>query len=161
MSARRAGAAFTIALLAFVLVILFESARLPKVSRLVPGTVALLTLGLLIARAGAQFGIGRSTRRSALGNEESIRPASPDRVRPRDDLVAVGWVLALPALLFSVGIVPSIVVYVTGYVRFRGKAGWPASVAIAAVLCAAVYVLLDRFLGIPLYWGALLGRSGA
>jgi TctA family transporter len=67
------------------------------------------------------------------------------------------WCAFLLFAAMVIGILPAILLFLIGYMRFEGREAWTVSVAIAVVTWIAWYVLFHQFLRIP--WpAAMLGN---
>ncbi len=162
VTVRRGGFAFTLVLLGLVAVLLVQTMRLGPVARRVPGTVVVITFALLLFQTARGAGAASRDARAAAALREpraaaaAAAAAAPGTSEARRDLIAAAWILVIPGLLFAVGFLPAIVLYTSGYLRFRAGMRWLPSVVAAFALAALIHAVVDRLLGIPLYRGYLL-----
>jgi len=131
---------FTAVLLVLALVLLAASFRLGS-SGLVPRVVAIPLSLLLCYRLIREIG----DLRPAAAHEKA---ATGEAVA--DEMGAIMWLLALPALSTVLGFVVGPALYVLAWMRFRAAERWGVAVATAAVTAAAIVGLFTMLLGTQL-----------
>lgn len=83
-------------------------------------------------------------------------PSEPVKKIPwRREAAACGMVAALMALIFIIGVMPAAFVFTAAYFGLTGYCPWPRSLAYAAVLTAAMYLMFVVALEIQPYHGLL------
>ena len=151
---------FTAVLLAFTLVLLASTFSLRASSAMVPRLVGLPLVALLGYRLVREMS-GRAPR------VEDGQPELPDQDRRKvdldgrhgqraDEIGAILWLLALPALSTVLGFVAGPALYVFAWTRYRADERMVVAVAAAAFTAMAIWILFVRLVGSPL-WQGLLG----
>jgi len=113
-------------------------------ARLAPLVVGAIGLALSLAQ------LVNSIRR---GREEKDK-------RPPDDRagrVLLAWFAGFVAAAILVGIVPTALLLVFAFLRFRGGEPLRTAAGVAVIFAAVVYVTFEMALGIPLFAGVLRG----
>jgi hypothetical protein len=77
------------------------------------------------------------------------------RVTWRQEMVALGIVGALVALIFAVGIIPAVFLFTGGYFVISREYSWTASLIYTAILTASVYLLFEVALQVQPYHGLI------
>jgi hypothetical protein len=137
---------FTAVLLAFTLLLLVSTFGLRPSSAMVPRLVGVPTAVLLGYRLIREM-VLRSPRRTA---DPERQPRTPDEIG------AIWWLLALPALSTILGFVVGPALYVSIWARYRACERWVVAVAAAVLTAAGIFILFTLLLGSPL-WQGLLG----
>lgn len=164
MSRGRADLVMAAMLLAIAVLLLVETLAMGRVARRVPEPVVLVTLALLVLQvlsalfpAVARIAGAYSAQPAVPGME--MGDGSEEAVeRPpgwRESVSGLLWVVALPVLVVTAGLVPSTFLYALVYFRFRGEMRWLPALTAAVALSAGLYVLLERVLGVMLHRGPL------
>ena len=73
----------------------------------------------------------------------------------REEVGAFGIVVALLALIFTLGIMPAVFLFTGGYFALTREYSWRASLIYTSILTAAVYLLFVVALQIRPYYGLL------
>ena len=74
----------------------------------------------------------------------------------RRAVVYFGWCVGLYLAALVIGLLPAVLVFLVGYMRFDGKESWPTTLAIALPVWGLCYLLFHLTLNVP--WPqALLG----
>jgi len=92
---------------------------------------------------------------AAVEAEAEIAEEPRKRVTWREEVGAFGIVLALIALILTVGILPAVFLFTGGYFALTREYSWRASLVYTSVLTAAVYLLFVVALQITPYHGLL------
>jgi len=105
---------------------------------------------------------GESTMRKTAAVKEATKTEkpkkeelSPQEIRRRE-LMAVGWILALFALIMFFGFHIAIAAFVLLFMRLYGRESWRLSLGVAALCWAFVYIVFIIILGSNLYQGLIL-----
>jgi TctA family transporter len=158
-----AGAAFTLAVIATVLVGVGASLVWPRAARFVPQSAAIAALffaALNLATelfaprraAAAPSADSHEGRLAALAAAERVEPALV-RVRA---LRYFGWLAGFLAAGAVVGMLPALFLFVLLQMRLEFREGWRQAIAASCIATLAIYVLFDRTFAVP--WPqALLG----
>jgi hypothetical protein len=67
--------------------------------------------------------------------------------------MALAWVIGLTVLSLVVGVLPGVVLYVVGSMRFFGRRSWLSSSVTAVLLAGFIWALFTYTLQISLYPG--------
>ena len=111
----------------------------------------------IVARTGTPLGRALT---SAL-NPAALAPPDADRAggSRRAFWVSVAPVLALIAGFTSIGVLPSIPVFVFASLRWRARQGIFTSALVAVAVTLFVYGMFYKILQLPLYPGLLFGGA--
>lgn len=163
-------AGFTLLLFAFVALLLYLTLELGRVARFVPLNVVILTMGLLLLQLLLDL-LPRLTRR--YGRLEQIKPHRSEWVREKirtsftaDPVVPAEepqatqlsifvWLLMMVSLVYFLGFLIAIPLYMLLYLRGRSGEGWPLSLAMAGAMWSLPYGLFHLVLRTHLYEGLL------
>jgi hypothetical protein len=66
----------------------------------------------------------------------------------RRALAAGGWIVALLAMIWLIGMLPAVFVFILAYMRIEGREPWWLTVTVSAAMTVACYVLFDQLLRI-------------
>jgi hypothetical protein len=163
---------FTLALLALVGFMSYFTARLGPVARLVPTAVALPTLALLVFQLAADLlpSLERRYRRFEkvdLLGVESIRKKVPEPDLPAADGMngqsgqnakewgLFLWVLLVPGLVYLLGLLVALPLYVLLHLRCRSRESLALSLSLACGTGLALYGIFVFALRIRLFEGYL------
>ena len=137
---------FTAVLLAITLVLLAATFGLHSSAAMVPRAVG-TPLTLLLCY--------RLIREMADRNVSQEGDPDDERGRKPDEIGAILWLLALPAVSTIVGFVAGPALYVFAWARFRAGERIAVAVAAAALTAAAIVILFVGLLRTPLPLGLL------
>jgi hypothetical protein len=127
-------------------------------------TTYLLICGLFLAQTPFEFGpqLGGSSGSQPEPGEESHFDITVDYgdLAPKTimwrGVIFFSWCLFFLAAAGVVGLLPAMLLYLIGYMRFEGREGWRMTLAVAAPTWILSYILFHMVLTIP--WPqALLG----
>ncbi len=76
------------------------------------------------------------------------------------DIAQVLWVTGCVAGMLTIGILPSVPVFVMGYMAFHGGRRWLECVAAGAIVFGFVFVVFEVLLDYELYRGVLFDERG-
>jgi hypothetical protein len=143
---------FTLCLLAVVLVLAYLTLGLSLTSRRVPLLVVVPLIGLLLVELKRGVGGADAEEADAVGVEETATGAGSERG-------VLLWVLALPALVQTLGIFAGPGLFVLLYSRLRSREPWVFALTVAALTTLGLWALFGLLLetsggvGIPLLSG--------
>jgi Tripartite tricarboxylate transporter TctB family len=141
------GSWLTLAFAAGVTLLLWTSFDLSRASAWVPRWVLAITLILLLLRLARELLAARSA--AALAGK-----GSADGRRNRA-WRAVAWIGLLLLFTWLLGSAPGGAIFCCAWLRWHAGESWPVSLALAAGLGIAVWLLFRVVLGIGLYSGFL------
>lgn len=118
----------------------------------IPGITVVLVLLAQDLRAKAKL----ASSHSAEANEDEKKPKKGKEITTRSELIAFGWVTLLLVLLYFLGFVVAIPVYLFLYMRVKSKEKLRFSLAFAAVSSLVLYVFFIQILKMQLYPGLIL-----
>lgn len=139
-------ATFTLFLLAVALLLLVLTLRLAASARLVPLTVVVPLSALLAYRLVRDL----SSRAGAPPNDPALQAAGDGRASPPAELSMVAWLLALPLLATLLGFVAGTAAFVLLWTRFHARERLLTTLVAALVSGAAVWLIFERLLRVPL-----------
>ena len=157
---------FTLGVFILVLAFLVLSLDYRPRARLVPVIIAVPTLLLtllqllidMIPAVGRRFSFlqdydlfGIDTSRAAEPSEES-RPSSSIY---RRELNFAAWLLLLMALIYFLGYLVAIPLFLISFMRLRSSESWRMTLSITAVTWTFVYVVFIVVMGAPLHEGVV------
>jgi len=121
-------------------------------ARLMPQTVS--AVGLLVVICS---GIGVYMRKRA--GETIVKPrkesesdpleAMPDRELYKRMAIMFAWVFSVFVGTELVGLLPTLFLFMVGYMRFEGKQPWIRTLVIAIVIWVSMFILFDNLLNMP------------
>ncbi len=162
---------FTLGVFVLVLVFLVLSLGYQPRARLVPVIIAVPTLLLtlfqllidMIPAVARRFSFfqeydlfGIETGRAAAPSEES-RPSSAVF---RRELNFAAWLLLLVSLIYFIGYLVAIPLFMVLFMRLRSSERWLTTLSITAVTWAFVYVVFIVVMGAPLHEGVVWKAIG-
>ncbi len=136
----------------FVAVILYQTAHLGPVARLVPLTIAVPTLMLLVLQLLRDLSpaLGRLADQRGL-RPVLTRPRARLTQRPSADLTGeagsgsprqiLAWMAILVALVYLVGLIVASPIFLMSYLRWVARTRWSRAVIVAVVVGLVPYVL--------------------
>ncbi|SMF19087.1 TctA family transporter [Xaviernesmea oryzae] len=121
-------------------------------ARLMPQTVSAVGLFVVICS-----GIGIYMKKRA--GETIVKPrkvteadpleAMPDRELYKRMGIMFAWVLSVFVGTLLIGLLPTLLVFMIGYMRFEGRQPWIRTLTIAIVIWIAMFILFDNLLNMP------------
>jgi TctA family transporter len=60
-----------------------------------------------------------------------------------------GWMAAFMAVMWVIGLIPAVPIFIISYMRFEGREKWKIVLPTAAAVVLLIYVVFDRLLAIP------------
>lgn len=162
---------FTLALLAFAAVILYATAGLSEVGRLVPLAVLVPTLVLLLVQLCLDLAPGFVRKHSLLEQKdvfgvEQMRlkgaeeAANSGASRGRRELSVFAWVAFIPGLMYLLGSLIALPLFLLLYLKARSKEGWVLSIGMAVAMFGFLYGVFIAILNVRLHEGWLWNRLG-
>lgn len=144
-----AGSGLTLAFLALVAPMLWSAFGLSRVSGWVPLSVLSATLVLLLLQLAIEL----------LAARRAPQPVARPQLaaRQRRALAAVAWIGLLLLLSWLLGVVAGSALFCAAWLRWHARDRWSASLAQAAGLGLALWLVFAHLLGTGLYAG-LLGQ---
>ncbi|KMK65037.1 tripartite tricarboxylate transporter TctB family protein [Puniceibacterium sp. IMCC21224] len=131
-----------------------------KVARLMPTVVGAVTILLCLLDMVSRLDnrVGRALQ-IGLGADFNNREMTHDPT-VRSELMQIGWMIGCIVAFLLIGILPTIPLFITGYMILRGKQPWLASLISGLVVLGFVVVVFEILLDYRLYRGVLLGAEG-
>ena len=162
---------FTLALLAFAAVILYATAGLSEVGRLVPLSVLIPTLVLLLVQLCLDLAPGFAQKHPLLEQKDvfgieqmrliaSEEAANSVTSRGRRELSVFAWVAFVPAVMYLLGSLIALPLFLLLYLKVRSKEGWVLSVGMAVAMFGFLYGVFVAVLSVRLHEGWLWNRLG-
>ncbi len=161
---------FTLTLFAVAALILYATTRLSEVGRLVPLAVLVPTLGLLLVQLCLDLAPGFVQKHSLLERKdvfgvEQIRKAAEESAnslpsRGRRELEVFAWVAFIAGLMYLVGSLIALPLFLLLYLKVRSKEGWVLSIGMAVTMLGFLYVVFVAVLDVRLHDGWLWDRLG-
>lgn len=150
-----AGSAFYAGLLVLLALMFAQSLEwgTPQ-SRLVPMIVMYFAIGAVAASmlyylfADAASAESRPGARAARVDLASTLGDLPVATVARRALAIAGWIVLFLVLVWLVGMLPAIFIFIAAYMQIDGREGWGITLAVAATMTVASYVLFDQLLRI-------------
>ena len=68
-----------------------------------------------------------------------------------------GWIIGLLLSVYLFGALPGVFVFCLAYLRFYANSGWRVAVFYSVSLTLFLYLVIERFLSVPLFAGILIG----
>ena len=147
MTAARQRVALTAGLTVLVAAATVSAMALGPAARRMPLVVAVPTLALLL------FELARQAR--------SAPRVADDVPSGRIEAVTFGWLAALVAGVWLLGMQAGLPLFLAAYLRARSRESWTTAIGMAAGVWAVLFGVLDRALGVQMHagvLGSLLGR---
>jgi hypothetical protein len=151
-----AGSWLTLAFIALVVLMLAAALGLSRVSGWIPLIVLSVTLALLLWQLAAEL----LTHRGRFSRAPARREGSGPDARGRRALAVIAWIGLLLLLSWLLGVVAGTTLFSLAWLRLHAHERWPASLAQAAGLGLALWLVFGRILGSGLYPGVLLPLLG-
>jgi hypothetical protein len=150
------GSGLTLAFIALVALMLAAALGLSRVSGWIPLIVLSLTLALLLWQLAAEL----LARRAGFSGAPARREGSGPDARGRRALAVIAWIGLLLLLSWLAGVVAGTTLFSIAWLRWHARERWSASLAQAAGLGLALWLVFGRILGSGLYPGVLLPLLG-
>ncbi len=152
---------FAVALLGAFSAALVMSGQWPPVARMMPHIASLAGIAMLLLVLGNKFLKTTSPASEDQGSHLDVTTdfsgLSSRQVRNRS-LGYFGWLIALLAGCYGIGMLPATVIFIFAFLRFEGKETWKLSLLIT--LCAAVIYYLVFHLVLRISWpDSMLGSA--
>jgi hypothetical protein len=138
---------------------LIAAARYRPDARALPLLAGSLALGLLVLDL-------ISLTQGRLGSWLT-QSMSPERDAPipvfgrARQAKALAWVCTLTGLSLLIGVLPALLLYVTGSVRFFGRRSWLISALTGILVTGSIWLVFAHVLNIPFYAGWLAERAAS
>ena len=160
---------FTLVLLVFATVILYGTAGLSEVGRLVPLSVLVPTVVLLLVQLCLELAPGFAEKHSLLekkdvfGIEQMRLKAAEEAANSgafggRRELNVFVWVTLIPALMYVFGSLIGLPLFLLFYLKVRSKEGWMVSIGMALAMFGFLYGVFVVALKLRLHEGWLCTR---
>jgi hypothetical protein len=144
---------FTSLLIAAVAVGLYAAKGWNPTTALFPRVIGFPMLALLTAILVVDITRGR---RQKENGETADAGGTEFSAETRRTAIYLGWLIGFGVLIWAIGIVYSIPIYVFGYLKIVGKYGWLKSGIYAAAAVAVIILLFEYAFQIAWPEGALL-----
>lgn len=161
---------FTLALLVFATVMLYATAGLSEVGRLVPLSVLVPTLVLLVVQLCLDLAPGFVEKHSLLEKKdvfgiEQMRPKAAEEAdsgawRGRRELNVFVWVTLVAGLMYLVGALIGLPLFLLLYLKVRSREGWVLSIGLSAAMFGFLYGVFVAVLNVRLHEGWIWNRIG-
>ena len=76
----------------------------------------------------------------------------------RRALAMAGWIIAFLAMIWLIGMLPAVFLFILAYMRIEGREPWWLTLTVSLAMTAACYVLFDQLLRI-VWPGTVLGHA--
>ncbi len=144
---------FTALILAAVVYALVLSTGWPEISARVPriaGTVALLAVaGSLIGQLLSLQSEGRESDPAAAVDLASTADGLPRSLFIRRAVWFFAWLAVFMALIWVIGFLPAILLFVGGYMVLEGKERWRLAIPLSLATAGFCWFVFDRLLALP------------
>lgn len=162
---------FVLALLAFAAVMIYATVGLSEVARLVPLAVLVPTLVLLVIQLCLDLAPDFVQKHSAIERKdvfgiEKMRlkagenAANAAASRGRRELSVFLWIAFLPILMFLLGSLIALPLYLLVYLKVRSKERWLLSISLAVGMFGFLYGAFVAVLHLRLHEGWLWNMLG-
>jgi putative tricarboxylic transport membrane protein len=154
---------FPAALLCLFVVMLGMSVQWPFEAKIIPtivGTVAVIACSLSLAndifsKPHGDGGIGLDDKAKAkvsqkihmdIASKTGHLPGGTILIR---GFMFFGWMVAFLCSMATIGLLPTVPVFVIAYMRLEGPEKWRHAIVMAAIMTALIYVVFDQLLSLP------------
>lgn len=142
---------FPVAFIALFATMLFEAREWSTAARIVPqivGWIGLACAALSLANAMfRRLGTGAPDRAHMdLGTDTGHLPRRTVLTRAA---IFFGWFLAFLAGMASIGLIPTVALFVVAYMRLENREPWKLTIGVATGLTLFIYVVFHRLLNVP------------
>jgi hypothetical protein len=148
---------FTSLLIIAVAIAFYQSRHWNATTALFPRAVCIPFLGLLVAILVVDIKRGR--RQTTNGETDGDGDGEFSALTART-VKYFGWLVGFGVLIWAIGMVYSIPVYVFSYLKIVGKQSWLNSGLYAAGAVAVIYILFQYIFSVSWPEGALLSMLG-
>ena len=155
---------YTLFLMLFVVILLFLSIGYDRETALFPLLVSGATLALGLAALVTEFmpKLGRLAEsdlfRVASDKEKNVKK-EVESINFRNLSFTVSWIILLVLLVFCIGFLISLPLWVGCYIRFQGKRPWAYALMTALILWVFIYGFFLKIMGLELFQGILFGNT--
>jgi hypothetical protein len=153
---------FPVALLCLLAVMLYQAAQWDFAARIVPmiagiGAVLFCTLSLaddVFRRPGTAAAGLADTAKATIQKKIHMDVASNIQHMPVATIlgrgaVFFGWMIAFLGSMATIGLIPTVPLFIICYMKLEGSERWRIAVPMAAVMTLLIYVVFDQLLTIP------------
>jgi hypothetical protein len=154
---------FPAALLCLFLVMLGTSVQWPFEAKIIPtivGIVAVVACSLslvndIFSKQHGEGGIALSDKAKAVVTQKihmditsktGHLPGGTILIR---GFVFFGWMVAFLCSMATIGLLPTVPVFVIAYMRLEGPEKWQLAIVTAAIMTTLIYVVFDQLLSLP------------
>lgn len=129
-------------------------------SRFVPLIVgfAMFVLALLDLASRTDTRLGHFVRTAA--GADFANPEMKHTPPVSSELTQAGWMALCVAGMLTIGILPTVPLYVLSSMRFNGRRPWKEAIIAAAAAGLFTFVVFEVFLSYELYRGVFLDKRG-
>jgi len=149
---------FAAALLCLFIAMLGESFEWSFAARIIPtivGTGAILFCSLSLIND--VFGLHERDGGGAIAEKSkkihmdiaSKTAHLPTKVILTRGFLFFGWMAGFAACMALIGLIPTVPIFITAFMRFEGREPWKIVIPMAACVVALIYVVFDQLLAIP------------
>jgi TctA family transporter len=160
--APRFGAAevFALVIIAWFAVMVYEASFWNFKARIVPTIVGTVAIGFatlsLLHNMFSKPAVKGAAAQSIPGAGQSIHmdlASDTDHIEPRTvvlrAMIFFGWLIAFMASMATIGLIPTVPLFVIAFMRIEGRESWRLVLPQAIFLTLFIYVMFDQLLTIP------------
>jgi len=160
---RRGNILFTCLLLVFILIVILTSLTYSPQARLIPlliGGVTLI-LGILVLISEFYPGLLRTLDVSLMDFATSATPTETDSEKPTEMQVVKKvlnisiWLASFLVLIYFIGFLISIGVFVLLFLKVYGKRSWVKTIIVSVLTWGFIYGTFEMFIKVELFRGIL------
>ena len=144
----------------FSILMIIWSHSYGEVTRLVPVLVGSAMLALCIVDILSRMDLPFSQFLRDLWGADFRNREMKHNPTWRADVVQSLWIIGYVAGMLTIGILPSVPVFVVGYMAFHGGRRWLECAAAGAIVFGFVFVVFEVLLNYELYRGVLFDERG-
>ncbi len=154
---------YTLFLMLFVLVLLFLSFGYDRESALFPLLVSGATFALGLFALVAEFmpKLGRFAETDLFQiatDKEKDTKKEVKAINFRNLSFTAFWIILILLLVFCVGFLISLPLWICCYIRFQGKRPWAYALMTALILWVFIYGFFVKIMGLELFQGIFFGE---
>lgn len=129
-------------------------------SRFVPLIVGftMVVLALLDIASRTDMRIGQYVRTAA--GADFANPEMKHTPPVKSELTQAGWMAGCVGGMLTIGILPTVPLYVLSSMRFNGRRPWTEAIIAASAAGLFTYLVFEVFLSYELYRGVFLDKRG-